>query len=102
MGDWGPISQRLHDMAFPVVGGTTYAQYVVLPIHGRIATIHLHNATVGGLQQSFLTYETTLSAFRTLLIHSCYGGDHTLNTHNLNDGLLTWNLTNIYETIYEP
>ena len=59
MGTWGPISQRLNDMASPVViGGTTYAQYVVLPIHGRIGTIHLHNATVGGLQHLQFTYET--------------------------------------------
>ena len=58
MGTWGPISQRLNDMASPkVIGWKTYAQYVALPIHGRIGTINLHNATVGGLQHLLFNYE---------------------------------------------
>jgi len=102
MGTWRPISQRLNNMAYPVViGGTTYAQYVVPPIHGRIGTHYWHNATVGSLQQRILTHATSWPAFGTLPIHSCYGGDHTPTQHNRNDGLHIWNVTNIYATFYE-
>jgi len=102
MGTWGSISQRLDDMASPVViGGTIYAQYDVPPLHGRIGTNHWHNATVGSLQQRILTHATGWPAFGTLLIHSCYGGDLTPQPHNRNDGWLIWNVTNIYETANE-
>ena len=64
MGTGRPISQRLNDMAYHVViGGTTYAQYVVPPIHGMIGTHHWHNATVGSLQKRILTLATSWLAF---------------------------------------
>ena len=81
------ISQRLNERASPmVIGGMTYAQYVVPPIHGRLGTIHSLSATFNGLQQRILTSETSWPEFGTLPIHSCYGGDHTPTQHNRNDG----------------
>jgi hypothetical protein len=75
------LSQRLNNVAYPVViGGTTYAQYVVPQIHDRIGTQYWYNATVGSLQQRILTHATSDP------IHSCYGGDHTPTQHNRNDG----------------
>jgi len=49
-----------------------------------------------------ITHATRWTAFRTLLIHSYYGGDLTPQSHNCNDEGLSGNVTNIYETICEP
>jgi len=79
---WGSISQRLNDMASHVIiGGTTYAQQVVVPIHCKIRTINLHNATVGGLQHLVFPYETKWKAFRTLLIYPCHEWDPMPHPH---------------------